>query len=89
MSLCNGSSALAHNLDRFNIHSDFELVAAEAARLKVEPEVVRRYRDVYGDEPTIVKIKGLMLRVPAYEAQLRRWMLGEQIRFIDSVNYAA
>jgi hypothetical protein len=85
MSLHNGSGTLAHNLDRFDIHSDFELVAAEAARLGVEPEAVRRYRDVYGDEPAVVRIKGMALRMPAYEAHIRRWVLGERIRFVNKI----
>ena len=49
MSLHSGSSALAHNLDRFDFRADFELMAAEAARLKVEPGTVRLYREWYGD----------------------------------------
>jgi hypothetical protein len=89
MSLHTGSSALAHNLDRFDIRADFELVAADAARLKVEPEVIRSYRDWYGDEPVIVKVKGLVSRMPAYEAEVRWQMLGERIRFVEQVANAA
>lgn len=89
MSLHSGSSALAHNLDRFDFRSDFELVAAEAARLQVEPGTVRLYRDWYGDEIVIVKVTGLMSRMPTYEAQLRLWILGEPIKFVDKVAHAA
>jgi hypothetical protein len=89
MSLHSGSSALAHNLDRFDIHADFELAAAEAARLHVEPETVRLYRSWYGDELVIVKSKGLVSRMPVYEAQIRLWMLGERICLIQQVADAA
>ena len=82
MSLHTGSSTLAHNLDRFDFRSDFELVAAEAARLDVVPETVRFYRDRYGDESVTVTIRGLASRMPVYEFHIRRWMLGERIRLI-------
>jgi len=85
MSLHTGSSALAHNLDRFDFRSDFELAAAEAARLNVVPETVRFYRDRYGDEFVIVTSKGLVSRMPAYEFHIRRWILGERIRPIQQV----
>ena len=89
MSLHTGSSALAHSLDRFDSRADFELVAAEAARLNVAPETVRFYCDRYGDEPSIVITKGLASRVPAYEFQIRRWILGEQIHLVSQVANAA
>lgn len=88
MSLHTGSSALAHNLDRFDFRSDFELVAAEAARLNVAPETIRFYRDRYGDESVVVAVKGLISRMPAFEFQIRRWMLGESISFIQQVAHA-
>ena len=89
MSLHTGSSTLAHNLDRFDSRSDFELAAAEAARLNVVPETVRFYRDRYGDETVSVIAKGLASRVPAYEFQIRRWILGEPIRLISQAANAA
>jgi len=89
MSLHTGSSALSHNLDRFDIRSDFELVAAEAARLNVRPGTVRFYRELYGDEPAIVITKGLASRMPTYEFQIRRWILGEPIRLVSQVANAA
>jgi hypothetical protein len=89
MSLHSGSSALAHNLDRFDIRADFELVAAEAARLQVEPGTVQLYRDWYGHTPMSVNVKGLALRMPAYEARIRSQILGEPIRFLDQVAHAA
>ncbi len=79
MSLHGGSSALAHNLDRFDFRADFELVAAEAARLQVEPGTVRFYRDRYGDETVTIILRGLISRMPVYEFQIRRWILGEQV----------
>ena len=54
-----------------------------------EPEVIRSYRDWYGDEPVIVKTKGLVSRMPAYEAEVRWQMLGERIRFVEQVANAA
>jgi len=89
MSLHSGSSTLAHNLDRFDIRADFELVAAEALRLKVEPETIRRYRDLYGDEPVVVRVKGLVSQMPAYEAEIRFQLLGEQIAWLRQAAHAA
>jgi len=89
MSLHTGSSMLAHNLDRFDFRADFELAAAEAARLNVAPETIRFYRDRYGDEPAIVITKGLASRMPAYEFQIRRWILGERIELVSQVANAA
>jgi hypothetical protein len=90
MTLHSGSSVLAHNLDRFNFCSDFELVAAEAARLNVAPGTVRFYRDRYGDETVSVIIKGTASRMPVYEFQIRRWILGERIQLVSQVaNVAA
>jgi hypothetical protein len=89
MSLHSGSSALAHNLDRFDFRSDFELVAAEAARLQVGPGTVRLYRDWYGNALMNVAIKRSVYRMPAYEARIRSQILGEPIRFIDQVAHAA
>ena len=89
MSLHTGSSALAHNLDRFDFRSDFELVAAEAARLNVAPDTIRFYRDRYGEESVIVTSKGLASRIPTYEFHIRRWMLGERICLIQQVAGAA
>ena len=85
MSVHSGSSAMAHNLDRFDFHSDFEMIAAEAARLKVEPGTGRFYRDRYGDEPVVITVKGLASQLPAYEFHIRRWVLGERIRFDQQV----
>jgi hypothetical protein len=89
MSLHTGSSALAHNLDRFDFRSDFELAAAEAARLNVAPETIRFYRDRYGDTPITVTAKGLASQMPIYEFQIRRWILGERIYAIQQVADAA
>jgi hypothetical protein len=89
MSLHTGSSALAHNLDRFDFRSDFELVAAAAARLNVAPETIRFYRDRYGDIPTVVTVRKQNSRVPAYEYHIRRWILGEPIRLVTQVADAA
>lgn len=82
MSLHSGSSALAHNLDCFDFCADFELVAADAARLMVEPGTVRLYRDWYGNALIAVAIKGTILRMPTYEARIRSQILGEPIQFI-------
>jgi hypothetical protein len=89
MSLHTGSSTLAHNLDRFDLHADFELAAAEAARLNVTPETIRFYRDRYGDIPTVVRVKKQNSRVPAYEYHIRLWILGEPIRLVTQVADAA
>jgi hypothetical protein len=89
MSFHSGSSMLAHNLDRFDIRADFELVAAEALRLNVEPETIRRYRDLYGDEPVVVRVKGLVSQMPAYEAEVRWQVWDEPIRFTKQVTNAA
>lgn len=89
MSLHTGSSALAHNLDRFDIRADFELVAAESARLNVGPETIRLYREWYGDEPVTVTIKELVSQMQAYEAEIRWQILGDRIGFVDQVTHAA
>lgn len=89
MSSHSGSSTLAHNLDRFNVRTDFELVAAEALRLKVESENIRRFRDLYGDELVVVSVKGLMSSMPAYEAEIRFQLLGERIAWLRRVTHAA
>ena len=89
MSMHSGSSTLAHNLDRFDIRTDFELVAAEALRLKVDPETIRRYRDLYGDELVVVSVKGLVSRMPAYEAEIRFQLLGERMTWIRQMAHAA
>ena len=89
MSLHTGSSALAHNLDRFDFRADFELVAAEAVRLQVEPGTVRLYREWYGNALMNVSVKGLMSRMPVYEARIRSQILGEPIQFVDRVAHAA
>jgi len=89
MSLHTGSGALAHNLDRFDFRADFELVAAEAARLNVAPETIRFYRDRYGDKLITVTTKGLASQMPIYEFQIRRWILGERIHAIEQVADAA
>jgi hypothetical protein len=70
------------NLDRFDVRSDFEMVATEAARLKVTPETIQFYRNRYGDETIIVTIKGLASRMPVFEFQIRRWILGERIHLV-------
>ena len=89
MSLHTGSSTLAHNLDRFDFRSDFELVATEAARLDVAPGTIRFYRDRYGDKPITVTAKGLASQMPIYEFQIRRWILGERIHLVQQVANAA
>ncbi len=88
MSLHSGSAAMAHNLDRFDFRSDFELVAAEALRLAVDPETIRRYRDLYGDEPVVVKVGRLLSQMPTFEAEVRWQVLGEHIGFIKQVAHA-
>jgi hypothetical protein len=89
MALHTGSSALAHNLDRFDFRADFELVAAEAARLDVAPETIRFYRDRYGDISTVVTVKKQNSRIPAYEYHIRRWILGEPVRLVSQAADAA
>jgi hypothetical protein len=89
MSLHGGSSTLAHNLDRIDIRADFELVAAEAARLNVDPGTIRRYRDLYGDELVVVRAKGLASRMPAYEAEIRFQLLCERIAWLRRAAHAA
>jgi hypothetical protein len=81
MSLHSGSSALAHNLDRFDFRADFELVAASAARLNVETQIVRMYCDWYGKQSILVTIYGQEVRIPAFEAHIRWQILGHPIRF--------
>ena len=54
MSLHNGSSRMAHNLDRFSFDTTFEDIAGEAARLDVGTDTVRMYLDWYGDQPVTV-----------------------------------
>ena len=78
MALHSGSSQMAHNLDRFSFSSDFELVAGDAARLGVTPRTVRMYRDWYGEQPVTVVTKAGMQALPAYEAELRRQVLGDR-----------
>jgi hypothetical protein len=80
MSFHNGSSHMAHNLDRFGINSDFEDVAGEAVRLNVSPHTVRMYVDWYGAEPVTVTTRAGLTSMPAYELYLRRDELGERVR---------
>ena len=82
MSMHNGSSNMAHNLDRFSFDSDFEDVAIAAARLKVTIHTVRMYMDWYGEEPVTVISKCGMQSMPAYEAEIRWQQLGEKVRII-------
>ena len=82
MSLHNGSSQMAHNLDRFSFDSDFEDVAIAAAHLQVTTQVVRKYLDWYGEEPVTVVRKTGMASMPAYEAEIRWQVLGEKVRII-------
>ncbi len=79
MSLHNGSSQMAHNLDRFAFNSDFEDITAEAARLKVTVSTLRMYREWYGDQPVTVITKAGMTSMPAYEAEIRWQVLGEKV----------
>jgi hypothetical protein len=48
MCLHSGSSAMAHNLDRFSFQAEFEDIAGEAARLNVDTDTLRCYMDWYG-----------------------------------------
>jgi hypothetical protein len=83
MSLHAGSSALAHNLDRFSFRAEFEDIAGEAARLNVPIDTLRIYLDWYGDDPTAVSVRGRITWMPAYEAELRWQELGERVRRLD------
>jgi hypothetical protein len=83
MSLHAGSSALAHNLDRFSFQAEFEDIAGEAARLNVPIDTLRTYLDWYGDGPTAVSVKGRVTQMPAYEAEIRWQVLGERVRRLD------
>jgi hypothetical protein len=80
MSLHNGSSRMAHNLDRFSFDTAFEDIAGEAARLDVGADTVRMYLDWYGDQPVTVVGKAGMTSMPAFEAEIRAQVHGERIR---------
>lgn len=82
MSLHNGSSSMAHNLDRFSFDNKFEQIAADAARLQTTPATVRMYLDWYGEEPVTVVSKRGMKSMPAYEAEIRWQVLCEKIRIL-------
>ena len=75
----NGSSRMAHNLDRFS-HSDFEAVAVAAARFNLDTDTVHMYLDWYGDQPVTVVGKAGMKSMPAFEAEIRAQIHGERIR---------
>jgi hypothetical protein len=78
-----GSSAMAHNLDRFSFCADFEDIAGEAARLNVPIDTLRRYLDWYGEEPVNVITRSEKTTMPAFEAEVRWQVLGERIRIIQ------
>ncbi len=80
MTLHNGSTRMAHHLDRFSTHADFEDVTAEAARLDVLPSTVRMYRDWYGEAPVTVTGQGGLSAMPAYEYEIRRQVHGHALR---------
>ena len=82
MALHNGSSQMAHNLDRFSFDSKYEQVAADAARLNVSTQTVRMYLDWYGEQPVTVIGKCGMQSMPAYEAEIRWQQLGEKVRVL-------
>ena len=83
-----GSANLAHNLDRFspsialNPGRDYEFLAVEAARLRVETITISLYVDWYGLEPVIISRRGLIDRLPAYEAEIRTQILGERFKIL-------
>jgi|GEM_PF-5222575 len=88
MSFHNGSSQMAHNLDRFAFTSDFENITGEAARLNVSPRTVRMYLDWYGDQLVTVSTKAGMNSMPAYEAEIRWQVLGEKVRRYQQLELA-
>lgn len=78
MSLHGGSSAMAHNLDRFRLGSDFELGMGEAIRLSVLSETLALYHEWYGDEKvTVIDGDGCLRSLPAYEVAIRQQVHGE------------
>jgi hypothetical protein len=79
MSLHNGSSRMAHNLDRFAFNSDFEDIAGEAARLNVSAQTIRMYWDWYGAEEVAVMTRAGMKSMPAYEYEIRWQIHGEKV----------
>jgi hypothetical protein len=82
MSLHNGSSQMAHNLDRFSCNSKFEQIAADALRLNVPARTVRMYLSWYGEQPVTVVSKCGMQSMPAFEAEIRWQQLGEKVRIL-------
>ncbi len=78
MSLHGGSSAMAHNLDRFRLGSDFELGMSEAIRLRVLSDTLALYREWYGDEKVpVIDGEGCLRSLPAYEVAIREQVHGE------------
>ena len=88
MSLHNGSSNMAHNLDRFSFDSKFEQIAADAARLQTTPATICKYLDWYGEQPVTVVNKRGMKSMPAYEAEIRWQVLGEKFRILRQMELA-
>ncbi len=82
MAMHNGSSSMAHNLDRFSFDSKFEQIAADAARLNVSTRTVRIYLDWYGEQQVTVISQCGMQSMPAYEAEIRWQQLGEKVRVL-------
>ena len=82
MALHNGSSSMAHNLDRFSFDSKHEQIAADAARLNVSTRTVRMYLDWYGDQLVTVVTRRGMQSMPAFEAEIRWQQLGEKVRVL-------
>jgi hypothetical protein len=82
MAMHNGSSSMAHNLDRFSFDSKHEQIAADAARLNVSARTVRMYLDWYGEQPVTVISKRGTQSMPAFEAQIRWQQLGEKVRVL-------
>ena len=82
MAMHNGSSSMAHNLDRFSFDSKHEQIAADAARLNVSARTVRMYLDWYGDQAVTVVTRCGMQSMPAFEAEIRWQQLGEKVRVL-------
>lgn len=83
-----GSTDLAQQLNRFrravalDVRRDHELVVGEAARLGVQTPTLQQYLDWYGEEPVTIRQRGAITHVPAYEAALRRDVLGERLSLL-------
>lgn len=75
-----GSSAMAHELDRFSRQDfGFEDLYGEAARLEVQPETLAMYLDWYGAESVTVRTGAGLRAMPRWEAELRWQVRGEKL----------